>query len=53
MAALDWTVIRFWGSEIKKDLEGCLKVIEEAAFEKMISDTYSTDMDDDVFEPSE
>lgn len=53
LAALDWTVIRFWGSEIKKDLEGCLKVIEEAAFEKMISDTYSTDMDDDVFEPSE
>lgn len=24
-----WTVIRFWGSEIKKDIGGCIKVIEE------------------------
>lgn len=25
-----WIVLRFWGRRIKKDLEGCLKVIEEA-----------------------
>ncbi len=24
-----WTVIRFWGNEIKKDVMGCIKVIEE------------------------
>lgn len=26
---LGWTVIRFWGNDIKKDIEGCVKVIEE------------------------
>ena len=24
-----WTVLRFWGSQIKKDLKGCLCLIEE------------------------
>ena len=24
-----WTVIRFWGNDIKKDVDGCIKVIEE------------------------
>ena len=24
-----WTVIRFWGNDIKKDIDGCIKVIEE------------------------
>lgn len=28
-----WTVIRFWGKDIKKDLNGCIKVIEERIFE--------------------
>lgn len=26
---MGWTVIRFWGNDIKKDIEGCVKVIEE------------------------
>lgn len=30
-----WTVIRFWGMDIKKHPEECIKVIEEAIFEKM------------------
>ena len=30
---LGWTVIRFWGTDIKKNLEECVKVIEEAIFE--------------------
>jgi DNA mismatch endonuclease Vsr len=25
-----WTVIRFWGKEIEKDLDKCLKIIEDA-----------------------
>ena len=31
-----WTVIRFWGKDISKDVEGCVRVIEEAIWEKMI-----------------
>ena len=30
---LGWTVIRFWGKEIKKDTDECVKVIEERIFE--------------------
>ncbi len=28
-----WTVIRFWGKEIIKDVDACVNVIEEMAFE--------------------
>lgn len=30
---LDWTVIRFWGEDIKKDIEGCVEVVREAIIE--------------------
>lgn len=30
---LDWTVIRFWGKDIMKKPEECVKVIEEAVFD--------------------
>lgn len=30
---LGWTVIRFWGDDIKKNLDGCVRVIEETIFE--------------------
>ena len=33
---LGWTVIRFWGNDILKDTEKCIKVIEEVIFEQMI-----------------
>ena len=29
---LDWTVIRFWGEDIKKDIEGCVEVVREAIY---------------------
>lgn len=36
---LGWTVIRFWGKEIKKNTDECIKVIEETIFAlKMESD---------------
>jgi DNA mismatch endonuclease (patch repair protein) len=35
--ALGWTVIRFWGKDIQKDLDGCVRTIEEAIFEKKIN----------------
>ena len=28
-----WTVLRFWGDEIKKNTDECVKVIEEAIFD--------------------
>jgi len=34
---LGWTVIRFWGDEIKKDIDGCVKVIEETIFDLKMS----------------
>lgn len=36
---LGWTVIRFWGEDILKNTEECVKVIEECIFEnEIISD---------------
>ena len=49
LALLDWTVIRFWGKDIKKDIEGCIQVIEEAAFDKMIENAGGIDLPDDGF----
>ena len=34
---LGWTVIRFWGKDIKKNLEECVQVVEETLFEIKIS----------------
>ena len=33
-----WTVIRFWGKDIKKRTDECVRVIEEVIFEKIISE---------------
>lgn len=30
-----WTVIRFWGNDIKKDVEGCIRVIEEVIWDSI------------------
>ena len=35
---LGWTVIRFWGDEIKKNTDRCIKVIEEVIFDLAIDD---------------
>ena len=37
---MGWTVIRFWGDEIKKNTEECIKVIEEAIFEQKVMDSF-------------
>lgn len=47
LEALDWTVIRFWGNDIKKDLEGCLCAIEEVSFDKMINSCVTEEVCDD------
>ena len=33
---IGWTVIRFWGKEILKNTDDCIKVIEEAIFDSKI-----------------
>ena len=33
---LGWTVIHFWGGEIKRNLDECVHIVEEAIFENMI-----------------
>lgn len=33
-----WTVIRFWGTEIKKHTDECVRVVEETIFDLMLSD---------------
>ena len=43
LLALGWTVIRFWGTEILKNTDECIKVIEEAVFENKLC-TVDTDM---------
>lgn len=36
---LGWTVIHFWGEDIKKNLDECIHVIEETIFENLIAET--------------
>lgn len=35
---MGWTVIRFWGMDIKKNTDECIKVIEETIFEVKMSE---------------
>ena len=36
---MGWTVLRFWGKDIKKNLDACVKTIEDTIMQKKISDT--------------
>ena len=36
---LGWTVIRFWGDDIKKNTDECIRVIEETIFDIKMSDS--------------
>ena len=38
LKSLGWSVIHFWGTEIKRDLASCLKVVEEMIFDMKISE---------------
>lgn len=50
LASMEWTVLRFWEKDIKKDLEKCLQTIETAIFDKMIqqNDSLCDDLSDDT-----
>ena len=38
LKALEWTVIHFWGEEIKRNPDECVRAVEEAIFEKTVKD---------------
>ncbi|MCD7824973.1 MAG: very short patch repair endonuclease [Clostridiaceae bacterium] len=40
---LGWTVIRFWGKDIKKNTDECIQVIEECIFDKMVEEGLNMD----------
>ena len=40
---LGWTVIRFWGKEILKDTDTCVKVVEEVIFDNEMAKEESFD----------
>ena len=35
---LGWTVIRFWGKDIKKNVDECVRVVEEVIFDMKIAE---------------
>ena len=46
LLALGWTVIRFWGKDILKNTEECIKVIEETIFDNLIESCHCNEVDD-------
>ena len=38
LLSMVWTVIRFWGNDIKKHTEDCVQVVEETVYEIMIGE---------------
>ncbi len=45
---MGWTVIRFWGEDIKKDLAGCIRAIEETIFDLNIQSDYTYTESDEI-----
>ena len=43
LRAEDWTVLHFWGKDILKDTDGCIKVIEETIFDLKMSEVRDND----------
>ena len=35
----EWTVLRFWGEDIRKHTDDCVRAVEEAVFEYYLSET--------------
>lgn len=43
LRALDWEVIRFWGRDITKKVDECVRVVEEKIFDLSATDTMYDD----------
>lgn len=41
LRAIGWTVLRFWGKDILEHTDDCVRVVEEAIIERMLSDSDS------------
>lgn len=39
LLSMGWTIIRFWGNEIKKNTDECIRVIEETIFDIKLGET--------------
>lgn len=39
--SMGWIVLRFWGNDIKKNMNECIKVIEETIFDLKIQEDIS------------
>lgn len=37
LCAMDWTPIHFWTKEVEKDIDGCVKSVEELIFDQSMS----------------
>lgn len=46
---MGWTVIHFWGNDIKKNINGCVRVVEETIFESRINNEQE-DIGEDIYE---
>lgn len=44
---MGWTVIRFWGADILKKTDECVRVVEEVIFEQSLTDGLEENMDID------
>lgn len=47
---LDWTVLRFWGLDIKKNITNCLECVKEAIFLKKMASIYESFISDGDFD---
>ena len=43
---MGWTVIRFWGNDIKKHLAECVQVIDETVFEMQLGEREDSSLDE-------
>lgn len=50
MSFLGWTVQRFWGKDILKNTDECIKVIEDTIFELMVDQEYLDLIDENDIE---
>ena len=45
LGALGWTVIRIWESDIKRDLDGCVKTVKETLFDQQLTQLEEFELD--------
>ncbi len=41
LAALGWTVLRFWEKQVLRELDACVETVEDTILEKVVEDKYA------------